>query len=68
MTDGELKFPHWQAPLQDLILEFDPVKLQEKKSARSKPCSSRASSNAITEPTIVTRKLPCKTPCRSYAS
>jgi len=49
MTDGELKFPHWQAPLQDLILEFDPVKLQEKKSARSKPCSSRASSNAITE-------------------
>ena len=29
MTDGELKFPHWQAPLQDLILEFDPVKLQE---------------------------------------
>jgi hypothetical protein len=30
MTDGELKFPHRQAPLQDLILEFDPVKLQEK--------------------------------------
>jgi hypothetical protein len=30
MTDGELKFPHWQAPLQDLILEFDLVKLQEK--------------------------------------
>jgi hypothetical protein len=30
MTDGGLKFPHWQAPLQDLILEFDLVKLQEK--------------------------------------
>ena len=30
MTDGQLKFPHWQAPLQDLILEFAPVKLQEK--------------------------------------
>ena len=30
MTDGPLKFPQWQAPLQDLILEFDPVKLPEK--------------------------------------
>jgi hypothetical protein len=30
MTDGELNFPQWQAPLQDLSLEFDPVKLQEK--------------------------------------
>ena len=30
MTDGELKFPHWQAPLQDLILEFDSVKWQGK--------------------------------------
>ncbi len=30
MTDGELKFPQWQAPLQDLILEFDPIKLEEK--------------------------------------
>jgi hypothetical protein len=30
MTDGELKFPQWQAPLQDLSLEFDLVKLQEK--------------------------------------
>ena len=26
----ELKFPEWQAPLQDLILEFDPIKLEEK--------------------------------------
>jgi hypothetical protein len=26
----ELKFLEWQAPLQDLILEFDPVKLEEK--------------------------------------
>jgi hypothetical protein len=25
----ELKFPEWQAPLQDLILEFDPVKLEK---------------------------------------
>jgi len=30
MTDGELRFPHWQAPLEDLTLEFDPVNLQEK--------------------------------------
>ena len=30
MTDGELKFPQWQAPLQDLILEFDSIKLEEK--------------------------------------
>lgn len=30
MTGGPLKFPHWQAPRQDLILEFDPVKLSEK--------------------------------------
>ena len=30
MTDGPLKFPQWQAPLQDVILEFDPVKLTEK--------------------------------------
>jgi hypothetical protein len=27
---AELKFPQWQAPLQDLILEFDAVKLEEK--------------------------------------
>ena len=26
----ELKFPKWQVPLQDLILEFDPVKLEER--------------------------------------
>ena len=30
MSDEELKFPEWQAPLQDLILEFDPKKLAEK--------------------------------------
>jgi hypothetical protein len=30
MSDEELKFPEWQAPLQDLILEFDPKKLVEK--------------------------------------
>jgi hypothetical protein len=26
---SELKFPHWQAPLQELILEFEPEKLAE---------------------------------------
>ena len=30
MNDEELKFPEWQVPLQDLILEFDPKKLAEK--------------------------------------
>ena len=30
MNDEELKFPEWQAPLQDLILEFDRDKLAEK--------------------------------------
>src|SRR5438105_14311143 len=30
MSDGELKFPEWQAPLQDLILEFDREKMPEK--------------------------------------
>jgi hypothetical protein len=30
MSDGELKFPQWQGPLQELILEFDPQKLPEK--------------------------------------
>jgi hypothetical protein len=33
MGEGELKFPKWQAPLQEVILEFDfeklPGKLQE---------------------------------------
>jgi hypothetical protein len=29
MSEGELKFPEWQAPLQEAILEFDPAKLQE---------------------------------------
>ena len=33
MSDGELKFPQWQAPLQELILEFDrqrlPARIQE---------------------------------------
>jgi hypothetical protein len=30
MSDAELKFPQWQGPLQELILEFDPQKLPEK--------------------------------------
>ena len=30
MSDAELKFPEWQGPLQELILEFDPQKLREK--------------------------------------
>ena len=30
MGEEELKFPEWQEPLQDLILEFDPEKLLEK--------------------------------------
>jgi hypothetical protein len=30
MSDGELKFPQWQVPLQELILEFDPQKRPEK--------------------------------------
>jgi len=30
MGDGELKYPKWQAPLQDLILELDREKLREK--------------------------------------
>jgi|ERR1700730_3723254 len=30
MSNEELKFPVWQVPLQDLILEFDPKKLAEK--------------------------------------
>ncbi|HEY1470976.1 MAG TPA: hypothetical protein VGF61_18195 [Candidatus Acidoferrum sp.] len=33
MSDGALKFPQWQAPLQDLILESDPEKLAEKARA-----------------------------------
>ena len=33
MTDGQLRFPQWQAPLQDLILEFDSIKLEEKTRA-----------------------------------
>jgi len=30
MGEEELKFPEWQKPLQDLILEFDREKLLEK--------------------------------------
>jgi hypothetical protein len=30
MSEGELKFPQWQAPLQQALLEFDPAKLREK--------------------------------------
>ena len=30
MSDEELKFPEWQARLQELILEFDREKLLEK--------------------------------------
>jgi len=30
MSAGELEFPEWQAPLQELILEFDREKLPEK--------------------------------------
>ena len=30
MNDSELKYPEWQAPLQELILEFDREKLPGK--------------------------------------
>jgi hypothetical protein len=30
MSDSELKYPEWQAPLQELILEFDREKLPGK--------------------------------------
>jgi hypothetical protein len=30
MIDGELKYPRWQTPLQEAILEFDPEKLSER--------------------------------------
>ncbi len=30
MSDGVLKFPEWQEPLKEVILEFDPEKLLEK--------------------------------------
>jgi uncharacterized alpha/beta hydrolase family protein len=30
MSEEELRFPEWQKPLQDLILEFDREKLAEK--------------------------------------
>jgi hypothetical protein len=29
MNQSELKFPEWQAPLQDLLLEFNRAKLEE---------------------------------------
>jgi hypothetical protein len=29
MSDGELRFPEWQTPLRDLLLEFDCEKLPE---------------------------------------
>src|SRR5260370_4648231 len=30
MSDGQFEFPEWQAPLEELILEFDRTKLPEK--------------------------------------
>jgi len=30
VNDEELKYPEWQTPLQELILEFDRTKLPEK--------------------------------------
>lgn len=30
MSDSDLKFPEWQIPVQQLILEFDPQKLKSK--------------------------------------
>jgi hypothetical protein len=30
MSDGESKYPKWQTPLQEAILEFDREKLREK--------------------------------------
>ena len=30
MSERELKFPEWQGPLQDLILEFDRDRMLEK--------------------------------------
>jgi hypothetical protein len=30
VSDGELRFPEWQAPLQEFLLEFDGEKMLEK--------------------------------------
>ena len=30
MSDGALRFPEWQVPLQEVILEFDREELREK--------------------------------------
>lgn len=30
MNEEELKYPEWQTPLQELVLEFDSTKLPEK--------------------------------------
>jgi hypothetical protein len=30
MNDGELRYPEWQSPLQELILEFDREKVLER--------------------------------------
>lgn len=30
MEDRALKFPQWQGPVQELVLEFDPIKLEER--------------------------------------
>jgi len=30
VNDEELKYPEWQTPLQELVLEFDSTKLLEK--------------------------------------
>ena len=44
MLDEHLKFPTWQEPLRDLILEGDPDKLSEKFAEVERLISDRASS------------------------
>lgn len=67
MTDGELKFPHSQAPLEDLILEFDPAKLQEKiRAVEARLLGSLQQLDHGTDNRD--EKIALQAPCRSYAS
>lgn len=67
MTDAELKFPHSQAPLEDLILEFDPVKSQKK--IRAVEARLLARLQQLDHGTDNRdEKIALQAPCRSYAS
>jgi hypothetical protein len=67
MRDGQMKYPEWQAPVQEVILEFDHKKLCNKTQKAETLILSGFSSSAITT-TVAASDRPSTTLCLPYGS